>query len=141
MSERRMDVEVVNPEDEPRGTRGIFGQIYSLFSSSVDLAAKIQKSREKNILSERNDIVKQSGKVRFEDTNEVNKLIPTTTTTTTPSTTEWTSLVNGSYTNSSSSEEKGIFDDIANGINSFFDSGGPAIDTGENLGIVPNHCW
>jgi hypothetical protein len=39
-------------------------------------------------------------------------------------------------------EEKGIFDDIANGISSFFDTGGPSVDAGsENLGIVPNHCW
>ena len=76
-----------------------------------------------------------------------------TTTVTTTTTKSVTRVANASVTtsgngsviiggNGTSFEEKGIFDDIANGITSFFDSGGPSVDSGsENLGIVPNHCW
>jgi len=136
-------------DEESRGTRGIFGQIYTLFSTSVDLASKIQKAREKSYSSDRNDVVIPTSNVRFEAENNVESSRSTKTvgTTTTPTPVrsdlivDKSSFVNGSTINMTSLEEKGIFDDIANGINSFFDSGGPAIDTGENLGIVPNHCW
>ena len=37
---------------------------------------------------------------------------------------------------------KGVFDDIANGISSFFGGAGPAVDSGpEGLNLVPNNCW
>jgi len=36
-------------EDDSRDNRGLFGQLYNLFSTSVDLAAKIQETREKNL--------------------------------------------------------------------------------------------
>ena len=143
-------------EADGRNNRGLFGQIYSLFSTSVDLASKIQKTRERNgdSVTQKSDRKKLSEtKIdRKSDTVLSSSLSTTRVTTTTIKSV--TRVTNGSITiggngsvatvggNSTLSEEKGIFDDIANGITSFFDAGGPSVDSGsENLGIVPNHCW
>ena len=122
--------------DDGRNNRGIFGQIYNLFSSGVDLAAKIQKSREKNLdTNRRSDATTATNEKKDRKTdkssssNKNNNVIQVTNSTKV--------FINGTWV-----EEKGIFDDIASGISSFFDSGGPSVDSGgENLGIVPNHCW
>ena len=138
-------------DEDGRNTRGLFGQLYNLFSTSVDLAAKIQKTREKVAQPNRKNDAETGPKADRKSDKAVSETSITTTTTTTTSTTTSTVrplLTVGSNStkiigdNSTSLQEKGIFDDIANGITSFFDSGGPSVDSGsENLGIVPNHCW
>ena len=135
-------------DEDGRNTRGLFGQLYNLFSTSVDLAAKIQKSREKVAQPNRRNDGETGSKAEIKSDKVVFETSTKTTTTTTTTTTvrprttigtNSTLIIGG---NGTSLEEKGIFDDIANGINSFFDSGGPSVDSGsENLGIVPNHCW
>ena len=136
-------------EEDSRNNRGLFGQLYNLFSTSVDLAAKIQETREKTLdrPARRND----KGTTNLTSIKSSEKITTTTkattkaTATTTAAAAKPTVKVSTTTTiggNGTSPEDKGIFDDIANGITSFFDSGGPSVDSGtENLGIVPNHCW
>lgn len=145
-------------EENSRNNRGIFGQLYNLFSTSVDLAVKIQETREKTLerpvrrndkgatnLSDKGATSLNSVKSEKATTTTTTTTKATTTTTTTKTTTVTAKPILRNSTiggNSTSAEDKGIFDDIANGITSFFDSGGPSVDAGtENLGIVPNHCW
>ena len=146
---------VHEPEVDGRNNRGIFGQLYSLFSTSVDLASKIQKTRDRNgdSVTQKSDKKKLSETKIDRKSDTVSRTSLSTTTVTTTTTKSVTRVANASVTtsgngsviiggNGTSFEEKGIFDDIANGITSFFDSGGPSVDSGsENLGIVPNHCW
>jgi Trypsin len=152
----------VEASDDGRNNRGLFGQLYNLFSTGVDLAAKIHQSREKNLEENRRisgDATVKSDRKTDKDTIQNINAIPTTAATTvattavSTTTTAAASLVTPTsqvvaknstkvLANGTLVEEKGIFDDIANGITSFFDSGGPSVDTGsDNLGIVPNHCW
>ena len=155
---------VESSAEDARNNGGLFGQIYNLFSTGVDLAAKIQQSREKNIEGNRRIISEPSSKSERKTdkssggpaSNGITKTsaTPTPTPTVSSATVKVTATTTASATkvvgtnstevfvNGTSGEEKGIFDDIANGITSFFDTGGPAVDSGsENLGIVPNHCW
>lgn len=142
-AERRIVSDEGRHDRHDRHDGGLFGQIYNLFSTSVDLAAKIQKTRERNFAAERNDSPTSSNDnaVKSVRNDEKTKSSTTTIVTTQAPPVTVNSFVSNS-TNETSLEEKGIFDDIASGISNLFDSGGPSVDTGgENLGIVPNHCW
>jgi hypothetical protein len=87
----------------------------------------------------RNDLTKIESSEKVTTTTTIATTKVTTTTTAAITTVKAGTTIGG---NGTSAEDKGIFDDIANGISSFFDSGGPSVDSGtENLGIVPNHCW
>ena len=112
---------------------------------------KKDRKTDKSSSSNKNNNVIQSTTATTVSITTVKTTTTTTTTTTTLTSlaavkqpTPVTEVTNSTkvFINGTWVEEKGIFDDIASGISSFFDSGGPSVDSGgENLGIVPNHCW
>ena len=131
--------EVINtPSASSREAKDLFGTLFKLFTNSFASPRKDETSADKT-KNQIQDTDKIGEKEKHSTTKSTSKLPK-------PKSVDASShktalLPVGPSNNETIQENKGIIDDVTDGISQLV-GGGVTVDTGsESLGLVPNHCW
>lgn len=126
------EVEPVSDTSSTRNGRDLFGTIFSIFTNGFASSRKDESTNDKtnNNINGENDKKSSASSVKTSKPKSVDD----------ESSQKVALLPVGQSANASLSN-KGIIDDVTDGLTQLV-GGGVAVDSGsESLGLVPNYCW